>query len=142
AEGAEDTVDARRDLGTNRIHLYGTLPRDGRTEVDVAVSDPALFAGAVFRRALADAGIDVRGTVRRGRAPTEARLQWRHRSAALGDLLSFMLKTSDNLYAEQLLKTIGGGTTDAGIKAEAEALQLDGSRRVVDGSGLSRYNLV
>jgi D-alanyl-D-alanine carboxypeptidase/D-alanyl-D-alanine-endopeptidase (penicillin-binding protein 4) len=76
-----------------------------------------------------------------------------HQSQKLCVLLSTMMKSSDNLYADCLLKKIGASTTGVpasfatGIAAVQEFLQKSvgietKKMRMVDGSGLSRYNLV
>jgi D-alanyl-D-alanine carboxypeptidase (penicillin-binding protein 4) len=62
-----------------------------------------------------------------------------------------MMKNSDNFYAEQIIKTIGAevmgaGSWSNGIKAVKQFLcdiGIDATQlRMVDGSGLSRYNLL
>ncbi|MHB2017108.1 MAG: D-alanyl-D-alanine carboxypeptidase/D-alanyl-D-alanine endopeptidase [Candidatus Xenobia bacterium] len=122
-------VDATRAMGSNDIHVVA--PADAAWKLDVTVHDPALYAGTVLRSLL-----PLQGTVRRVHTPQDAVLVYCHHSPALPELLSWMLKTSDNLYAEQLLKTIGNGTRAAGLAQE----DLPGPHRIVDGSGLSRYN--
>ena len=60
-------------------------------------------------------------------------------------------KNSNNLYSEVLLKTLGvelygSGTSETGIKAVHDVLKNMGINinniQIIDGSGLSRHNLV
>ena len=74
-----------------------------------------------------------------------------HKSLPLIESIRLLNKISQNLHAELLLRTIarekaGIGTTDAGIELEKQFLRAagiaDGDAVLVDGSGLSRQNLV
>ncbi|MGQ9806065.1 MAG: D-alanyl-D-alanine carboxypeptidase/D-alanyl-D-alanine endopeptidase [Chlorobiales bacterium] len=73
-------------------------------------------------------------------------------SAPLSELLKIINKNSDNFYADQLLRTLGGefrgeGSIDKGIEVVREFLIYNIYARpdefqLVDGSGLSHANLV
>jgi D-alanyl-D-alanine carboxypeptidase/D-alanyl-D-alanine-endopeptidase (penicillin-binding protein 4) len=74
-----------------------------------------------------------------------------HKSLPLIESVRLLNKISQNLHAELLLRTIARekatvGTTDAGIALEKEFLRAagiaEGDAVLVDGSGLSRQNLV
>ncbi|WP_422447383.1 MULTISPECIES: D-alanyl-D-alanine carboxypeptidase/D-alanyl-D-alanine endopeptidase [unclassified Endozoicomonas] len=75
-----------------------------------------------------------------------------HHSAPVPDLLQRVLDKSDNLYADSLLKTIGSsvkgekGSYSSGTEAVLAMLREEGvdltRGRLVDGSGLSRYNML
>ena len=122
----------------------------GRARVGRATAtDPALAAVRAFRRALVAAGVRVaggavRGTVRAG----SARLA-RTFSLDVQTLVRRMNWRSDNFIAEMLVKvlgarTLGTGTTAAGARVAVAALRRRGvplaGVRIVDGSGLSRYD--
>jgi serine-type D-Ala-D-Ala carboxypeptidase/endopeptidase (penicillin-binding protein 4) len=86
-----------------------------------------------------------------GAAPLASVVLWDHRSAPLQMLESHMLFVSDNHYAEQLLRTVGGEALGApddagGIEAERQFLDRLGvptpGLRLYDGSGLSPENRV
>ena len=71
-----------------------------------------------------------------------------YHSPPLSTLATRLMKNSQNLYAETLLKTIGGSagtpTLEGGRMAAGAVLQPWGVGQTglvqVDGSGLSRYN--
>jgi len=119
----------------------------------VTVPDPAMFAGEAFAVVLRDAGVRLEGTVRRVTAKDlEGRDGWRclaRRRTPLRRVLAVMLKHSRNMYAEQVLKTIGAeasgeGSWRGGLRRMAHMLESlhfePGSLGVADGSGLSRNN--
>lgn len=128
-----------------RVLVSGTI-KAGATPVRkwVRVLDPARYAGASFKRALEAQGIVV-GPVKRGRASRDPVLI-RHRSKPLSELVGHMNRTSNNFYAEQLLKALGAkafgrpGTTRKGVKATRGLMKRSGipSRqyRMANGSGL------
>jgi len=107
-----------------------------------AVANPALHSANALRDLLLLDGITVDGAVRLGSVSGEriAAVQ----SPPLFELLATMLKESQNLYAEMLLKDAGDGTYETALAREAECASSIGIHdiRFVDGSGLSPDNLV
>ena len=53
-----------------------------------------------------------------------------------------MLKESDNVYAESLFRALAGGSSAQAPDREAQLLHIDEAHQIVDGSGLSRQDLV
>ena len=115
----------------------------------VVVDDPALAAARAFRRALVAAGIRVDGSAWKGTASASAVLLTRVVSPGMGALVRRMNRVSDNFFAEMLVKVLGarvgdGGTTAAGMRVVRSTLAERGvpltGVRMVDGSGLSRYD--
>lgn len=100
-----------------------------------------------FRPALKAAGIRVVGGTRLGHPAARSIVLTKHRSPRLATIVRRMLKESDNMTAELLLKQLGarygaGGTTAAGaavVRARLKSLGV-GVGTMADGSGLSRYN--
>lgn len=134
---------------TNALTVEGTLP--DHYQGITAVSDPPLYAAQSLRDALRRAGIEVRGELRveRTPGPQTAEKLAEIDSPFFVQLLTVMLKNSQNLYAEMIFK----GTADPPSSYErAEDLErafltadvgLDPSEfRFVDGSGLSPDDLV
>jgi serine-type D-Ala-D-Ala carboxypeptidase/endopeptidase (penicillin-binding protein 4) len=103
------------------------------------------YAADVAHVMLRQRGITVHGGVQTGIAPTAPFVLWRHRSAPLRDIVPEMMLTSNNHYAEQLLRAVGatrGGGTVAGGAALERAVMMrggvpQGGLRIVDASGLA-----
>jgi D-alanyl-D-alanine carboxypeptidase/D-alanyl-D-alanine-endopeptidase (penicillin-binding protein 4) len=161
APGGETDVGDRmyREPGTLHLWAEGTVAADNRGGTEsFALPDPNLFAARAFRRVLAEAGISVLGTTR----STTDSLPFRTvrsgpplaetRSRPLRDWIFPILNTSQNLYAETLLKQLGrqfgaGGSWNEGIAVERRFLidsaGIDSTLFALsDGSGLSTANLV
>ena len=155
--------------GEGPIVISGEIARGGRDRWDLlSVADPALFAAGALRNALRERGVVITGDVRAVTDPTDSPLTGRtmwpdssgaapravavHRSPPLTELLGVTNKTSHNLYAELILRTLGrtvfgDGSFAGGARAVErflhEAASVDTSNVVlVDGSGLSRENKV
>lgn len=111
--------------GRNRIRLQSTIKRgranlslSGQLRADVAmrrfrqrVPDPRVYVGSLFRDALAERRITIRGRrVARGQTPeTATALAWTD-SAPMAVQVRGLGKHSNNFVAEVLLKTIGAET--------------------------------
>lgn len=122
----------------------------GRVSIYRSVDQPALYTARVFAKFLKEAGISLRGVVRRGMAPPEALLLYTHRSKPLSLIIQDMNKWSNNFIAEQLLRTLGRelhgspGTREKGLRVLQDYLGGIGipadSYQLQDASGLSRNN--
>jgi D-alanyl-D-alanine carboxypeptidase/D-alanyl-D-alanine-endopeptidase (penicillin-binding protein 4) len=138
-----------------RLELRGSIPLAAApATLTVSVDNPTLFFVSALRQSLIAHGIDVRGPavdideVRD--APARPRVPLvTHRSAPLSLLATRLMKVSQNLYAETLLKTLAATsprTAERGRSEAATALQAWGvgpeSLIQRDGSGLSRYDYV
>jgi D-alanyl-D-alanine carboxypeptidase/D-alanyl-D-alanine-endopeptidase (penicillin-binding protein 4) len=122
------------------------------------VPDPNLYAARALRQALADAGVGVAGTTRsttdsllyahRRSSPPLAEVQ----SRPLKDWIFPILNTSQNWFAEMLLKHLGkqfgkAGSWPEGLAVERrfliDSMRVDSTQfSLSDGSGLSSSNLV
>jgi D-alanyl-D-alanine carboxypeptidase/D-alanyl-D-alanine-endopeptidase (penicillin-binding protein 4) len=110
-------------------------------------ADPATGNLELFRALLAEHGVAVAGVNKLGRPDgNSSATLGAHDSAPLGVLLADMLRTSDNFYAELILKELGrtaGGPTSADgagvLRSAANELGV-GHGQFVDGSGLSLDN--
>ena len=145
--------------GTLQIWAEGTVARDHRTEIEsFAMPDPNLFAARALRQVLAEAGIAVTGTTR---STTDSLLYLAARrttplaevqSRPLRDWVFPILNTSQNWFAEMLLKQLGrqfgrAGSWEEGLAVERrfliDSVQVDSAEfALMDGSGLSSGNLI
>ncbi len=137
----------------NHYTLSGCLPaKAGPLSLDVAVQNPPLAATVRLAHALTEQGIRFNGPVQLHSTNTTLYHIATHQSPPLNDLLRHMLKVSDNLYANTIFKTLGHayfhtqGTWHNGSQAVRQILMRDhvnlAHAAIVDGSGLSRYDLV
>jgi D-alanyl-D-alanine carboxypeptidase/D-alanyl-D-alanine-endopeptidase (penicillin-binding protein 4) len=170
AEGTPAAIAARRLAGSSRLELRGSIPAGAAPIARlVSVDNPTLFTVSALREALIAHGIDVRGQAVDADdvdipVAFEATPVVAYRSPPLSVLAVRLMKTSQNLYAETLLKTIGLTKLPEAVKQVSDvsdtcrcaASAADG-RDVVrimlqawgvtpesmiqrDGSGLSRYD--
>ena len=160
------TID--RAPGSTVVQLWGELRLNSPEWTGaLAMDNPPWIAGEVFRDALARNGIELRGALRarqlhpaevadltQGEPPSPASpftVLAARDSLPLADSLKVMLKVSQNLHAEMLLRTLGReqrqiGSVEAGLAVIGEFLKEHGIREddvmLRDGSGLSRQSLV
>lgn len=153
-----------RTPGSNRILVSSQVPV-GRTDREtITVHNPTLYFVHALNAVLASRNIHVHGQlldVDDLNMPPDysgSRRIASHTSAPLSDLAAVVNKESHNLYAEHLLKTLGrerpAETEDdlepgsaamgveAGMRTFSDAQINTGRLQLVDGSGLSRKNLV
>ena len=138
----------------NSMHFRGCWPLSSQHKrLHVAVLHPQLWVRKMIEKAFIDQGIVIKGKVRSGmmpKQPLHAMVQ--HESKSMPHLIKLMLKYSDNLMAESLLKTLGYryhqmGSFAQGMRVREDLLSqwagLNFSRsELYDGSGGSRYNMV
>ena len=121
-------------------------------EPDANTVSRALACGHLLKTTLMEKGVRVKGEIVSGTVPPDTRSVAKHLSPPLADILKLMNKPSDNWIAELIFKTIGAevigepGTWRKGREAATNFLnEIMGEpprHRFVDGSGLSRYNLL
>jgi serine-type D-Ala-D-Ala carboxypeptidase/endopeptidase (penicillin-binding protein 4) len=143
---------------TSTIELDGSIPAASeRVTRNVSVPNPTLYFANAVRDGLIRNGIEVAGPavdIDDLDAPpdrTSALLRTEYVSKGLSSIGETMMKLSQNMYAESLLKTLGLQATGLGTAASGRAV-IDrtlaawgvphGDVLEVDGSGLSRYNLI
>ncbi len=170
-DGEQTRIGVHRPPGSNTVEFFGSIPRGAREfKVNIAVHDPASFAAALLKEALARRGIRVRGRI--ARADAVARLSDPFdeaklievasvESQPLSEMLKVVNKQSQNLHTELLLRQLGArhgesGTLDdygrpkptaaLGNEVRRQFLQKAGIEpaplSLRDGSGLARQNLV
>ncbi|KTC64376.1 penicillin-binding protein, partial [Pseudomonas fluorescens ABAC62] len=149
--GPGNSYGITRQHGTNLLQLTGALAPGKQNRQWVSVWEPTQLVANLFEQALAQQGIQVLGRrVIGGASPATATLLAQHQSAPLQELITPLLKLSNNNMSEALLKAMGrktsnAGTATAGVAAVAAFMQRQGldpaTMSQVDGSGLSRRNL-
>ena len=150
--GPGNTYGINRRHGTNLLQLSGAVAPGRQSEQLVSVWEPTQLVANLFEQALAQQGITVLGRRVMGAAsPAAVTVLAEHKSAPLQELITPLLKLSNNNMSEALLKAMGrktanSGTAAAGVAAVDGFLKRQGvdtaTLKQVDGSGLSRQNLV
>ncbi|QHF43335.1 D-alanyl-D-alanine carboxypeptidase/D-alanyl-D-alanine-endopeptidase [Pseudomonas sp. S35] len=150
--GPGNSYGITRQHGTNLLQLTGALAPGKQSRQWVSVWEPTQLVANLFEQALAQQGIKVVGRrVIGGASPVTATPLAEHQSAPLQTLITPLLKLSNNNMSEALLKAMGrktanAGTAQAGVAAVAAFMKRQGmdpaTLSQVDGSGLSRRNLV
>ena len=157
--GGKRSLELHRPLAQSVVYLRGSLPADDRGWTDaMTVPRPALWFVTQLREALARRGITIAGQLRTRdwlaaeAAPVDYVKQVEisfTESRPVSELVTQMMKPSQNLYAQLLLLQVGarthkpGQTTEEAGLAElqkflAEAGVKRGSVLLEEGSGLSR----
>jgi serine-type D-Ala-D-Ala carboxypeptidase/endopeptidase (penicillin-binding protein 4) len=140
----------------NRYYLSGCIASNaGKITLKFAVMEPTEYFLTVLKRELKQQKITYRGRVfeKKQKIAGSLKLLTLSQSAPLSELLTVMLKKSNNLYADTIFRTLGAhyynvsGTWRNGGDAVKQILfkkaEIDLENVVIaDGSGLSRLNLV
>ena len=157
-EGSATTIDFRRHLERPVLEVTGSIAAGAQPVTrSVAVVNPTSFFAERVKDGLVARGILVSGNavdfddIAAEMPSTERRILVTTPSPPLRDIAAVLMKVSQNLYAETLLKALGAsknglGTTEGGRIAARDTLTSWGVARdgyvMYDGSGLSRYNYV
>ena len=148
-----------RRRGSNDVVITGSVELDQKGYWDwFSVENPTLYAVTVLREVLQRKGISVTGpavdidSLKDFRyEPEKARRLASYVSPPLSEIVKTVNKVSQNLYAELLLRTLGkvfrdDGSAAGGIAVVKDFLASLGANvetfKMVDGSGLSRLNMV
>ena len=151
--------DYYRKSGANIIDAFGTISLGVRTRNNtIAIHNPALYAATMLKEMLEEAGISVAGSAMdisnvnpKKEFTTVYQILNSSNSAFLSEIIKLINKNSQNLYTEQLLKTLskefnGLGSVENSVeiaKSFLSEIGIDTDRiKIADGSGLSRLNLV
>ena len=136
---------------TNHFSITGEIVMsDSIDTLQRNIHEPTLFTGTLFKESLAKYGVQV-GHIKRGTKVNESETIAIHYSDPLIASATNLMNESDNLTAELLIKIIGRGNNIEGNWKDgldsvktllSDSTGIDTSRiRLVDGSGVSRYNL-
>lgn len=142
-----------RVIGSNTYRLTGCVSANqAPVSLGISLNDPSRAGKNIIEGLLKQQNITVTGTITEGTTSPDAKVLVEHDSAPLSKLVTRMLKKSDNLIADTLLKLVGhayfktSGTWANGARAERAILKPAGINFtnvvIMDGSGLSRYDLI
>ncbi len=147
-----------RERGTNRVHVRGNFPTNKPVwHESIAIDNPTLYAMTVLKEEFERRGINVTGAPQdiddvdaQPKYDSAVRLA-SYTSPALSQIVKSINKPSQNLFAEQLFRTMGmiyygkGGMTTGRyvVNPIFTSWGMDTTRmKIVDGCGLSRLDLV
>lgn len=163
--GTPETIDLRRHLDRAVLEITGSVPLPSAPQArtvsrTVAVVNPTVYFAQSLKDGLVARGIPISGeavdqddvaAAMEAAGPAERRTLVTTESPTLREIGTVLMKVSQNLYAETLLKAVGSargglGTFEAGRRAVRTMLGDWGvapdAYVMSDGSGLSRYNYV
>ena len=163
--GTKMDEEFERPRNFNTITVSGDIPHGKIDTTYISVSNPTAYFMHVFRDVLIEEGIAVTGrvvdvdelSIKPDYTAKTFEKRAVHQSPPVADIVEIINKDSQNLYAEMLLRTLGvhhpvidddidPGTAEMGAAAAMVTYAkagIDTSRvRLVDGSGLSRMNLI
>jgi D-alanyl-D-alanine carboxypeptidase/D-alanyl-D-alanine-endopeptidase (penicillin-binding protein 4) len=156
-EDSAESIDYRRHLFSSVLEVTGSVPAGGGSVTrNIAVVNPTVYLAQSLKDALVTAGIRVTGEAADlddvagdFAGITERRILGTTESPPLREIASVLMKVSQNLYAETLVRALGAsdggmGTAEGGRRLMRNTLSSWGIPRdayvISDGSGLSRYN--
>jgi D-alanyl-D-alanine carboxypeptidase/D-alanyl-D-alanine-endopeptidase (penicillin-binding protein 4) len=163
--GGPRLIHFKRVPGSLDAQLWGTIPlRDRGQDMLLGIEDPALYAAQALRNVLTERGVAVTGSALARHAfpdeiadltqaaPASQETELARRvSAPLVEDLRITDKVSQNLHAEMALRAVARARRNAGsfeavqeeLKAFLTEIGIDpGAYNILDGSGLTRLNLV
>lgn len=135
----------------NTIVAGGDLPFFNQYKQKLALRSPEYYTGTLFKESLQHAGIIIQGEIVSGKTPDNV-VEIAYHEQPIEKMIINMNKISDNLSAENTLKVMGAriygipGSSKNGTYALNRYLMMLGldttKMSIVDGSGVSRYNLL
>ncbi len=139
--------------GRNDYILTGCIAKNTKPiDLSIALSDPERYAKQLILQDLKNNQIAFKGQIIEKMTPVGSQIISTHFSKPLSDLIREMLKNSDNQIAGVVFKTIGAhfyhhptnwGESVAALKAILKNTPINLTNAVIiDGSGVSRYNLI
>jgi len=137
--------------GVNTIVINGSIKPGEIKNTKVSIVNPADYALTIFKEKLNSAGIIVKGKTLLSKCP-DAREEIYTIKHEPDSILVWLNKVSDNLSAEMFLRALSVNYYNQPAGAESGITIIDSliskagfnpdDYRIVDGSGLSHYNLV
>lgn len=158
-KGIEKEIVFKRKQGTNLVEISGAIAINSPPMRDwFSVENPTLFTATSFKQILEKKGIQINGNSKDiddleeySYQKDPVNLIFKYSSSPLWQIVESINKVSQNLYAELLLRTLGGYFHDIGnsqhgievVKAFLQDIGIDANQFLMyDGSGLSRLNMI
>jgi len=152
-------ININRPFGTNEITISGNITIGNDTLARASsIWNPTLFYATVLKETIESKGIQVTGQAKDcddipmwDFQPLGNDLLLTHHSPPLKEVLKLLMKRSQNMYAETMVRIMGlmnsgNGSFHEGKKVVENVLSDFGiepdSYSYADGSGLSRYNFI
>lgn len=138
----------------NTYHVSGCIANQpAKQYFGLALRDPVKYAKVLIANSLQKNQINFNGSIEILGTPENSTVIATHQSPPLNLIIKNMMKSSDNLYTNSILKQIGHvfyhsqGTWQNGLNAIQKILEtpanIDFNQiHLFDGAGLSRYNQV
>lgn len=151
-EDEEAGVRFEREPFTEAITIVATPGAEPTPVTDhITMHDPSPWIASVFKRMLEDRGVVVSDKHYVGKSADVTLVS--QQGQTLAEALKHFLKVSENAVGEMLLLKLAETQTDGDVSWPAGAKVVtdwlihtagleEGSFRIVDGSGLSRYNMI
>lgn len=135
------------------LKVTGTIGQGGSKRFIFMAKEPESHFARILTAVLRTRDIAVAGSPaslrERDLRPDSTSLLYAHNSAPLSEIIKVINKSSHNLYAETLVKTLGSETAGEGSMEQGAAVSRSvagemglGDLDLADGSGLSRQNEV
>lgn len=124
------------------VSFSGTLGADcGEKTFTLSVLDAPAFTESLLRWTWSESGGVLRGKVRAGTAPDNARLFYRNESEPLSSLVRDMNKFSNNVMARQIYLAISAERAQPGTESASDAIVREWLKaRGIDAPGLAIEN--
>ncbi len=159
SDTAKTRINISRPFGANNIIISGTVQVGSRPfERTPSLNNPTLFYVTVLKETIISKGISVTGKAldcdeidNWELTPEKYKLILSNHSVPLSEILKGLMKRSQNMYAETMVKTMGWSQSGIGSfregKKVVENVLADfgippNTYQYSDGSGLSRYNYI
>lgn len=152
-------ISVNRPFGENEITVSGTIVAGSKEfERSPSIFNPTLYYTTVLKETLITKGINVSGNAidcddltNWDSETNKLNLIKTHQSPPLDEMLKMLMKRSQNMYAETMVKTMGWKNSGTGSFAEGKKVVesvlssfgvLPDTYAYMDGSGLSRYDFI
>lgn len=127
----------------DKIIISGSLSENaGEMVVYKSISNPVLWTASHFKEFLNQRGITIKGYVKEGECAQDSKLLASVSSKNLNEILSDMLKFSNNFVAEMLAKNLAAEENTANGKGATMKDGIESIKKYLDKLGLARKDYV